>query len=603
MAYYSSVDSINPAGNLLIYGFITLIIYNILFFYAGTVKRDITLPVRNGELREMATKANFKREQIGKGNNAFSASKTTIETAFYGNNVEKVLDLKQAYEMARTAAGTVETDMPIYEPEKIGLPENAKILLFNDGETVGRFAAARVILGDVGYEEAELTKVLREAAYHSRYKKMYHTESYIGLDKDFMVKAHLLIPETYEMTLLNWLLNFQYKTAEYNDMYKDSKEIANEPDIYVFADPDFKHPKFPNGLAYFDPEHNCACLLGMRYFGEYKKGTLTLAWSIANRNGYASCHGGLKRCVKKDGEAHVLGVFGLSGSGKSTVTHAKHDGKYDVTILHDDAYIISSENGSTVALEPSYFDKTQDYPLTSKDNKYLLTVQNCGATIDEDGKLVIVTEDIRNGNGRAIKSKLWAANRVDKMEEPINTIVWLMKDYTLPPVVKIEDSVLASVMGACLATKRSTAERLAEGVDMNALVFEPYANPFRTYALKQDYKKFKALFEERGVSNYIINTGYFMDKKIPKEVTIGIVEKIIDGTAEFKNFGMLSEIKTMDVDGFSPNFEDKGYIEALKGGMMGRINYLDSLKQLNGGRDELPEEAKSAIEAIIAKIK
>lgn len=54
--------------------------------------------------------------------------------------------------------------------------------------------------------------------------------------------------------------------------------------------------------------------------------------------------------------------FGLSGSGKSTLTHAKHEGKYAVEVLHDDAFIISLENGSSIALEPAYFDKTQDYP-------------------------------------------------------------------------------------------------------------------------------------------------------------------------------------------------------------------------------------------------
>ena len=551
----------------------------------------------------MSTKANYKREEITAGRKAFSTSRTTIETAFYGNNVERMTDLERAYEMAKNAAGTIVTDMPVYRPEAIGIPEGAKILLFNDGETVGRFAGARVILGEAGVEEPEIAKVLREAAYNSRYKKMYHTESYIGLDEDFIIRAHLLIPETYENTMYNWLLNFQYLTPYYDEMYKNSKAVGDEPDIYIFSDPDYVHPKFPNGLAYFDPEHNCACLLGMRYFGEHKKGTLTLAWGVANRNGYASCHGGLKRMVKKDGSAHVLGVFGLSGSGKSTLTHAKHEGKYEVTVLHDDAYIISSENGSTVALEPSYFDKTQDYPLTSGDNKYLITAQNCGATMDAEGKLVLVTEDIRNGNGRAIKSKLWAANRVDKLSEPINTIVWLMKDHTLPPVVKVEDPVLASVMGACLATKRSTAEKLAEGVDINALVFEPYANPFRTYPLKEDYEKFKALFEERGVSCCIINTGHFMDKKIPKEVTIGIIESIVDETADFKDFGTLSEIKTMDVPGFMPDFTDKKYVDALIGGMIGRVNYLESLKEFKGGRDQLPEAAKAAVEALVEKLK
>ena len=99
--------------------------------------------------------------------------------------------------------------------------------------------------------------------------------------------------------------------------------------------------------------------------------------------------------------------------------------------------------------------------MESPDNKYLLSVQNVGATLDDDGRVVLVTEDIRNGNGRAIKSKLWSPNRVDKIEEPVNAIFYLMKDPTMPPLVKLKGSVLASVMGAALATKRSTAERLA----------------------------------------------------------------------------------------------------------------------------------------------
>ncbi len=544
----------------------------------------------------MSTNSRYERDKITMGNKAFSPSRTTIETAFYGNNVVKLVDLKEAYEKAIKSQGTIVTDMPVFEPEKIGLPKGAKTLLFNDGETVGRFAGARIILGEVGVSEPDFAGILREAVYLTRYKKMYHTEAYIGLDKDFIVKANLLIPETYENTVYNWLLNFQYMNDFYDEMYKKSKNIGGEPDIYIISDPDWKHPKFPDGLAYFDPEHNCAALLGLRYFGEHKKGTLTIAWGLANRNGYASCHGGLKKMERKDGKKHVMGVFGLSGSGKSTLTHAKHNGKYNVTVLHDDAYIISSENGSTVALEPSYFDKTQDYPLTSKDNKFLITVQNCGATIDSEGKMVIVTEDIRNGNGRAIKSKLWADNRVDKMDEPINSIVWLMKDHALPPVLKIEDPVLASVMGAVLATKRTTAEKLAEGVDRDALIFEPYANPFRTYKLVDDYNKFKALFEERGVSCYVINTGHFLEKKIPKEVTIDIIEKIVDETAKFIDFGSMKGLKTMDVEGFIPDFKDETYVKLVAKQMKNRIEYLQSLKDFKAGRDALPDEAIEAIE-------
>jgi phosphoenolpyruvate carboxykinase (ATP) len=88
-------------------------------------------------------------------------------------------------------------------------------------------------------------------------------------------------------------------------------------------------------------------------------------------------------------------------------------------------------------------------------------VQNNAAIKDKDGRIVIITEDMRNGNGRAIKSKLWSKNRVDKIDEPVNAIVWLMKDPTLPPVIKITNSELAATLGATLATKRTSAERLA----------------------------------------------------------------------------------------------------------------------------------------------
>ena len=132
--------------------------------------------------------------------------------------------------------------------------------------------------------------------------------------------------------MYNWMLNFQYMSDEYVKMYKESKPVGDgaEPDIYIFSDPqwiprerpdvDYSCLSDPLTLCYFDTDQNCACILGMRYFGEHKKGTLTMAWAIANRNGYASCHGGQKEYTLADGSKYVASVFGLSGSGKSTLT-------------------------------------------------------------------------------------------------------------------------------------------------------------------------------------------------------------------------------------------------------------------------------------------
>ena len=550
----------------------------------------------------MATKAKFKWSEINSSNPMFSMARTTIETAFYGNNVEQIKSLAESYKLAKNAPGTIVTDIMVERPNEIGLEEGAKVLLFNNGSITGRTAAARRIAGEPGVDIKKICGEIRDAVYALRNKKLYHAKAYIGLHHDFMVRANLLIPETHEMLMYNWLLNFQYITNEYTKMYRMSNQMNKEGDIYIFADPDWSHPDYPLGLAFFDPTHNCAAILGMSYFGELKKGTLTLAWGIANRNGFASCHGGQKRYNLANGRSFVAGVFGLSGSGKSTITHAKHDGKYDVTVLHDDAFIISTKDGSSVALEPSYFDKTQDYPMESPDNKYLLSVQNVGATLEDDGRVVLVTEDIRNGNGRAIKSKLWSPNRVDKIEEPVNAIFYLMKDPTMPPLVKLKGSVLASVMGAALATKRSTAERLAPGVDPDALVFESYANPFRTYPLKDDYEKFKYLFEERGVDCYILNTGFLMDKKIPKEVTLGCVEAVVEGKAKFKQWGNFENIDIYEVDGFVPDLNDNVYKDTLKARLKDRYAFIESRNDFKGGYDKLPKEALEAIKHLVDEV-
>ncbi|MGO5051122.1 phosphoenolpyruvate carboxykinase (ATP) [Lachnospiraceae bacterium LCP25S3_G4] len=556
----------------------------------------------------MSTKAYYPLNEIGAGKPGFAKTRSIIEAAFYGNNVIKINTLKEAYELAKNSPGTIVTDMPVYRGEEFGLEKDAKVLLFNDGSITGRYAAARRIAGEPNVNCDELDKMTMDAVYDARWKTMYHAEVYVGLDSEFMVKAHLLIPEGEENIMYSWMLNFQYMSDEYVKMYKNSTPVGdgNEADIYIFSDPQWtgttKPGYDPKCLCYFNTKQNCAAILGMRYFGEHKKGTLTMAWAIANRNGYASCHGGQKEYTLADGSKYVASVFGLSGSGKSTLTHAKHGGKYGVTVLHDDAFIINTDTCASIALEPTYFDKTQDYPTGCPDNKYLLTAQNCSATLDEEGKIQLVTEDIRNGNGRAIKSKLWSPNRVDKIHEPVNSIFWIMKDPTIPPVVKLKGSALASVMGATLATKRSTAERLAEGVDPNKLVVVPYANPFRTYPLVNDYEKFKKLVEEKNVDCYIINTGDFMGKKVQPKDTLGILESIVEGKAEFKQWGNFSDIEIMNWEGFEPDMSNAEYVAQLKARMQDRVDEVTAFGTLKDGYDKLPDEALDALKKLVAEL-
>ena len=542
----------------------------------------------------MATRRIWNQSEI-KTNPLFSKLRSTIETAFYGNNVKPVTSVAEAYTLATQEPGVILLDMPVFKPEEQGLPADAKILVTNDGKTTGRYAKARRIIGDEGIDEVELAGIARDAVYDSRNKEWISTQVVVGLDQKFTARAHLMIPKDHASIMYSWIMNFKFFDEATKDFYNNSKDIP-EGDIYIYSDPDYVVPGHPGGLAIFDPAHNCAMILGMRYFGEHKKGTLTLAWSLANRYGYVACHGGMKRYNLKTGKSFTIVVFGLSGSGKSTLTHEKHNGRYDISILHDDAYIINTNDLSSIAMEPTYFDKMQDYPVEHTANKYLLTLQNVGVTLDENGNKVVLAEDVRNNNGRAIKSQFWTDNRVNHVDEPVNAIVWLMKDKTLPPILKIDDPVLASTMGATLATRRSTAEKLDANVDPNALVIEPYANPFRTYPLVRDYESYKKLFKECGVDCYIMNTGFFLEKKIPKEVTLDLLERLVEGDLQFEPFGAYENLSYVEVPGFEPPFDVREYHHQLHQAFEFRSEYVEKLKD---GKNELPHEVLDVLKTLM----
>ncbi len=548
----------------------------------------------------MSTRERFETTEINGRNRLFSTTKTIIETAFYGNNVQAVTDPKMAYELAKKSPKTIVTDQPIKHTSELGLPKDAVMLVDNHGRVVGRTAAARRILGRPGVDNAELEAVLREAVYQGEARQFYQAQAIVGLDEEFMLKAHLMVPQGYELNLLSYLLNFQILNAEYAKRYATSKPYS-EDDIYLYCDPEWHDPQYPDGLALFDPEHNVAAILGLRYFGELKKATLTLAWATAHRNGYTACHGGEKTFHFKDKQDKVFAFYGLSGSGKSTLTHAKHAGKFDdITILHDDAFIIDRKNGSSIALEPAYFDKTSDYLPGSKEMEYFTTVMNVGVTQDMQGKKTLVTDDLRNGNGRTIKSRYSAKNRVDREQAPLDSIFWIMKDDSLPPVVKLSDPVIAATFGLTLATKRSTAENVI-GESRDKLVIEPFANPFRVYPLTEDYHDFKELFEKQQANCYIINTDSYNGKNIDKDTTLGILEAIANENADWTGFGALPQMSYLSIPGYEVDLNDATYAKKLRQRLQDRLVWVNNYTKTHP-KEELPVEITTKLEELITKL-
>ncbi len=509
-----------------------------------------------------------------------------IETALHANSVRKT-SMAELYSLSLHQPEVVATSHPMYNPGHMGLPEDAVVLVSNDGSVVGRTARARLLVRTFDKPQSEaIQALLREAVYQFNKRPGLHMEGVIGLHADFMIKAHLLSPATDAKNMLDWGMNFCPFIKPWSDIYAKSR-IINEPDIIAFADPEWTHPDYPHGCVIIDEMTNCIAILGLRYFGERKKGTLTLAWTIGVRHNMVACHGG----IKKIGNMPPVAVFGLSGSGKSSITNSlDHEGlltaEEKVTVIHDDAFLIDLEQDFSVALEPSLFDKTDAITSDDPQLKYFYSAQNVGVIATADGGKRLVNGDVRNNNGRCLKSRDMFRH-AEFCERP-GMLIWLQKDTSLPPISKVTGSSLAVAMGASLSTMRAKGVENVDARELKKLVIEPFANPFRVHSLLEDCEQFRKLFK-MGCECFIMNTHAFgiTDdlEDIPKELSLAIVTELVRGNIQWREWrtfkGLL--VPKNGNDCFGADFDrrykpsrDPAYLRFQRDRMQDRITFLSS---------------------------
>lgn len=508
------------------------------------------------------------------------------------------LTVAEAYEMAKKQPGVIETDMPVYPKfaQMHNLPADAKVLNDCHGNIIGRTAKARRFYHRLDAEKKNKVEGdFREAVWQMQHYPLIKAEAVLGMDKDLMIKATFITTETDVVNLYNWLLNF----SPYESMQKEYEASPVLPiqDIILIAfnewtcnDTFYNNVGAPQ-LALVDEKHNVIVNLGMRYFGERKKGTLTLAWTSGIRIGMAACHGGIKEIdfgTCKDSYYHKLGkrsiaFFGLSGTGKSSHTN-NHDNAatlpegFSKVVLHDDAFQIDLENKVCRCWEPTLFDKTDSRDIDHPDWKYCLALMN-HAVLTLDGKRWPVGLDLRNSNGRALLDRDLLGSHVNKCAFP-KALVWLMKDTVLPPVIKLTNKYLAIAMGAALMTMRNRAENVTEE-DLKKLVFEPFANPFRVYELHKDVDAFLSV-ADNGADFYCFNSrGYWKEaddklEAIPLKTSLTLQTAILTDALQWEPWDMLpgAMIPTKEsVDKLIPGYYDK-YLPQNRGNMADYLHLL-----------------------------
>ncbi|WP_320172522.1 phosphoenolpyruvate carboxykinase [Maridesulfovibrio sp.] len=548
------------------------------------------------------------------------------ETLLVDRRVRKI-NAAEAYELARKQWDVTETDQLVYPKaaKRLGLPEGAKLLNNCQGKIVGRTAMARRFYNRLsGPDQRKVLADLREAISDMQKRPLIKAEAVVGLDKDLMIKATILGGEDDAANIFNWLVNF----TPFDELAEEYAKSTGLPiqDIIIIGDnlwrnddPFYHNQGFPQ-LALVDEECNVIYNFGMRYFGERKKGTLTLAWTSGIRVGMAACHGGIKEIdftSCKDEESKKLGrksiaFFGLSGTGKSSHTNSHDNGGtlpegFSKQVLHDDAFQIDIENRVCRAWEPTLFDKTDSRPLGNPDWEYMVSLMN-HAMLEIDGKIVPLGQDIRNPNGRALIDRDVLGEYVNRCTFP-DSLCWLMKDTCLPPIIRFTDTFLAVAMGAALMTKRNMAENVSEE-ELKKLVFIPFANPFRVYELWKDVKAFADVFDS-GAHGYSFNSiGFWKSSDsdlnpIPLQTSLTLQSMILTDQLEWEDWALLpgaqipkrncmEKIIPGYYDTYNPENVDNrsDYIQTLKDRFAQRRQFLEQTEDLNCKPDLLAKLTK-----------
>lgn len=578
--------------------------------------------------------------QTQNGLEGISPLRAIAETAWNTgiDSSHPILTADEAYGLAKAQPNVAVTSMPIYEParKRLNLREGATILVDNHGAIVGRKAIARMfydrcpikVTPKLKLDKQDIEEIVRDSIYDmQRRNKIIRASSIVGTHQDFMIRANYLTCEEDSPNVFAWLMNFTPFQDDFAKAYNKSKPLPIK-DIFIISDPlwrsanqypndDFA-PFFRDGMVVVDPYNNIIFNFGMRYVGERKKGTLTLAWTSAVNLGGAACHGGIKTVDFSDTEYAKLGdrkiaFFGLSGSGKSSHTNSLTNGgtlpaKAKTTVHHDDAFVVFPENKVAYVLEPTLFDKMDQRGLDHPEWKYVITAQNC-SVFEREGKLIPAGQDLKNPNSRAMLDRDLLQNFSDSTGFP-NALCWLMKDSTLPPIVKFDDINLGLAMGATLMTKRTAAENVPVS-EMKKLVFEPFANPFRVYELYRDCEAFKALIEE-GAEVYAFNSGGFWGGgfddigreslvSIPLATSHMLHSAVLMDLIKWKPWDILpgaSIPEAGSIDKILPGFSEKyepskvtnfeGYIHTMNDRFSQRREYLEQCRHREGSDIFLP---------------
>ncbi|MTI85353.1 MAG: phosphoenolpyruvate carboxykinase (ATP) [Firmicutes bacterium] len=375
----------------------------------------------------------------------------------------------------------------------------------------------------------------------------------MGLQGDFTFNCRLYITSPYARIPLKW--NFMLFPPAGN---------VTEPDlvsVYV--------PEWPERVIFCHPQAGITYILGTDYFGEAKKSFLRMAMFRAKQAGGLGFHAGSKVLQVKSTNGGLKDVgfllFGLSGTGKTTLTMHDHDlTAPEQAIIRQDDVVLMDSNGYCYGTENGFYIKTEGL---DESQKVLYHAAECpqaifeNVKVNDDGTIDFDNSELTsNGRGVIRREDVEGVDESIDLDKAHRFIFITRHDKIVPPVAKLNPSQAAAFFMLGESVETSAGDPTKAGQSKR----EVGTNPFIVGSEGEEGNRLlKILKANPDIECYLLNTGSVgmggnrPGVKISIQASTNILKHIAKGDIEWKedpHWGYMvpASIPEMDVRLYEP---------------------------------------------------
>jgi phosphoenolpyruvate carboxykinase (ATP) len=465
------------------------------------------------------------------------------------------LVLKELYETINQIANearVLDNPSPIIlreKAKKYSVPNDLGVLLFHTKVTA---RSPEATVDDVNKLDADMKNQLvdeiKKVREYMKGRSLYRIDRNIGTNSRISLKATAFVSSDFPHLALMFHMN-----------YFPAQE-DKESDIITLD-----LPEWPKKAVYVDPEHNVNVILGSDYYGELKMSALRLAMNYAREKmDSLGVHAGGKifELMNDEGKVERKGalLFGLSGTGKTTLTVSDHGVKSpEAVYVKQDDIMILDKDGYAAGTEMNLYPKTESVNGLEELKRAVIHPDSILENVAvKDGKVDF--DDIKfNSNGRAIAIRDYVKNVNATIDIPkVDFLFYITRRKDIPAAGRLiskEQSVAYFMLGESVMTSAGTMDKSQIGKALRVPGFDPFIIDPKW---KSGQRLLEILDKCSWVSSYVINTGYVGDNKIPPEITKKIILSIVKGKAKWVfdadlNYEVLVGAPDVDLRPFDPH--------------------------------------------------